>query len=149
MTDSNHEARRSWVPGPQHVCFRLLRWGHRYLCPRGARHNRGDTHYDSATVRRRTHNDCGANHHRSGHHDSGTNHHRCPHYNCGNDHHRGTHHYHRGANDDRYTHHHRCLHYNCGNNHHDDSSNHNRWSPRWRCRRLRLVRLATTSPTVV
>ena len=87
MEDSRHEARRSWVPGPQHVCFRLLRWSHGYRCPRGARRNRGDTHYDSATGRRRTHNDCGTNHHRSGNHDSGTNHHSRPDHHCCADHH--------------------------------------------------------------
>ena len=95
VEDSRHEARRSWVTGPQHVCFRLLRWGHGYRCPRGARHNQGDTHYDSATGRRRTHNDCGANHHRSGNHDSGTNHHSRP------DHHRDTNNYFSGLNNHR------------------------------------------------
>ena len=92
MEDSRHEARRSWITGPQHVCFRLLRWDHGYRYPRSTHHNHRGANDNSGTDHHRhiNHNHRGAND------DSGT------------DHHHHINHNHRGANDDSGTdHHHR------------------------------------------
>ena len=77
MTDSDHEAGRSWVPSPNYVRFRLFRWvlrnfHRRYPDLRGACHNEGVTHHDQA--------DDVNNHHCSSNDDFNN------HYDCGSDH---------------------------------------------------------------
>ena len=122
VEDSWHEARRGWVSGPRHVCFRLLRWDHRYRYPRSTHHNHRGANDNSGTDHHRhiNHNHRGAND------DSGTDHHRRTHHNCDTDHPRRTHH-------------------NCDTNHHRSNLRYNLWSdhspgdPRQCDCRLRLV----------